>query len=636
MNAGAKRLGLNKFKMISQDKDSTVFQHPAGHTITVAHNSLSKDLKTQLLGLSKAGQDEKTRLQADEEKHNKGKMAEGGEVEESADDKTKAYQTEKSDIEQREQQSRDMKGSDRTGDLMSESQMMALRKKHGMAKGGKVQQYAQGEMVEGDDTKVPEPIPQAPADAQSAQPTIGFADPKTITSDVPEEYRTEEDKQAATNQEAAKDYTALSGSTSGLATKVGEQPESAAPAPTPGEQTLQPASAPEQAKVEATASVPVVTPEEKAVNTYHAEKNDIQQGMQKFNQDLLMGHIQPKTFHDLMADKSTFGKIGTIFSMMIAGLGAGLTHTNNGVFEMMQNQIDKDIEAQKASASNAQNLYKMNLDAVEQQARAHNLNIDTKTKAEVLTKMQMQAKALHDMATTVDKLPPGLAKDAATQKFAMASGLVNTQFADLSEQAAGASAKLNLMMGIGGNGVGQSNDDKTVQHINYLRATGNEPMAKALEERFVPGVGTAGIPVPQAVREDLISHEKLNNAAQDVLNFSKNNTNILPGTPAYNTGVQKAIVLQQMVREGLLGTVFRESEKPLLKQVVDENPAGVFKLISTQPKLKALIESNIQQANATKRAYKLPESKQQSEPQYKTVNGVKYMRGPNGEAIPVK
>lgn len=622
MNAGAKRLGLNKFKMISQDKDSTVFQHPAGHTITVAHNSLSKDLKTQLLGLSKAGQDEKTRLQADEEKH-KGKMAEGGEVEESTDDKTKAYQEEKIGIEQREQQSRDMKGSDRTGDLMSESQMMTLRKKHGMAKGGKVQQYAQGEMVEGDNQQLPQPIQASPND-------IGFADPKTITSDVPEEYRTEEDKQAAANQEAAKDYTALSGSTSGLATKVGEKPESATPPPALEEQTLQTTAAPEQSKPEVQPAQ-TETPEEKAVNTFHTEKNDILQQSDNFNKDLMMGHIEPKTYQDLFAKKDTLGKIGTIFGMLLSGLGSGLSGQKNQLMEMMNQQIQNDLDAQKSSATNAQNFLKINNEGEVQHAQAKNMTVDAATKAYSLAKMQMNAAALHHLTQMANKLPPGSPQaQVAQQQLAMINNAVQTENYNLADRAATASAQMNLMMGIGQGGA--SDIDK---RLSYLRVA-NPSMAKEIEERYVPGVGVGSVAVPQAVREDIISHEKLNNAAKDVMDFSKQHTNIIPGTPSYNTGVQKAVVLQQMVREGLLGTVFRESEKPLLKQVVDENPAGVFKLISTQPKLKALIESNIQQLNATKKAYGLPESKQQSEPQYKTVNGVKYMRGPNGEAIPVK
>lgn len=85
-----------------------------------------------------------------------------------------------------------------------------------------------------------------------------------------------------------------------------------------------------------------------------------------FGNDIHSGAIHPKTYSDLFADKSTLGKLGTIFGLIVGGAGAGLTHGPNMALEMMNKQIDRDIQAQQNSASNAQNWY--------QSALAHEKN----------------------------------------------------------------------------------------------------------------------------------------------------------------------------------------------------------------------------------------------------------------------
>ncbi len=84
-----------------------------------------------------------------------------------------------------------------------------------------------------------------------------------------------------------------------------------------------------------------------------------QDGM--FAQDLSLGHIQPKTYEDLFAKKDTIGKISTLFGMLLSGAGSGLAHQSSAMLDIMNKEIDRDLDAQKASNSNAQNWYQMNL-----------------------------------------------------------------------------------------------------------------------------------------------------------------------------------------------------------------------------------------------------------------------------------
>jgi len=81
-----------------------------------------------------------------------------------------------------------------------------------------------------------------------------------------------------------------------------------------------------------------------------------------FANDLKYGKITPKTYADLFAEKSTLGKIGTLFGLMLAGIGSGITGQPNSVLSMMDRQIERDVEAQKQNQANKQNWYSMALE----------------------------------------------------------------------------------------------------------------------------------------------------------------------------------------------------------------------------------------------------------------------------------
>lgn len=91
----------------------------------------------------------------------------------------------------------------------------------------------------------------------------------------------------------------------------------------------------------------------------------------QISQDMANGKINPLTAKDLLfpPGQSTLGKIGTIFGMIVGGAGAGLSHQPNALMGMVNDQLNRNLEAQKASQSNAQNWY--------QQRLAHNMQNST-------------------------------------------------------------------------------------------------------------------------------------------------------------------------------------------------------------------------------------------------------------------
>lgn len=130
------------------------------------------------------------------------------------------------------------------------------------------------------------------------------------------------------------------------------QPVAAAPAPMAQPAAPQPVAPamPEQplaAPVQQQPAPQPLTPQQKAQQWTDQDL--------AFQRDLQMGHVKPQTVQDLFAKKDTLGKIGTIFGLMIGGAGAGLTKGPNVLLEMMNKEIDRDFEAQKATQSNAFN-----------------------------------------------------------------------------------------------------------------------------------------------------------------------------------------------------------------------------------------------------------------------------------------
>lgn len=158
--------------------------------------------------------------------------------------------------------------------------------------------------------------------------------------------------------------------------------------------------------------------------------------------DITAGKVSPKTYSDLYAEKSTLGKIGTLFGLLVSGAGAGLSHQSNALLDMMNNQINKDLDSQKQSQANKLNWYnaslahqKNNADIAEVNARSQAQRIgnysntldaenkawaqkyqpgfrDNSASAQAKNAM-MVAGMIQEPQNYVNKMPPGPTKDQA-------------------------------------------------------------------------------------------------------------------------------------------------------------------------------------------------------------------------------
>jgi hypothetical protein len=279
--------------------------------------------------------------------------------------------------------------------------------------------------------------------------------------------------------------------------------------------------------------------------------------------------------------------------------------------------IDRDIKSQEANLDSSQNLLKANLHQFGNLAQAK----------------EMTRLMLNDVTVNKLKEAVGNSQDAIAKGRGQAAiGALEQQSAQMHQTL----AMNRMMMG----GMNSQDPDKAMAMANMYRTMGKPEQAKSLEERVVPGVGVAGIPVPQAARDTIIARNTLNTGLNHFYQWASQNSGSLdPKTIAQ--GKTMAAELQSQYRNSINGGVFKKGEQEFIDNIIDSDPTKFFNSVRVLPKLQEVMRSNNSQLNTLKQGYRLPTQQQQAPqsaeaPQYKTVGGVKYMRGPDGKAIPVK
>lgn len=96
----------------------------------------------------------------------------------------------------------------------------------------------------------------------------------------------------------------------------------------------------------------------KGLGTFQQHEQDLNQERQSFIDDIRNQHIDPNHY---MGSMDTGKKIATGIGLILGGMGSGLTHQANPVLQMLNNNIDRDIDAQKANLGKSQSLLQANL-----------------------------------------------------------------------------------------------------------------------------------------------------------------------------------------------------------------------------------------------------------------------------------
>ncbi len=622
------KLNLKEFKHIKSDKGSTTLQHRDGHVLTLAHTALSKPAQFQLQALADAApktQKENTTKKLQDDK--RAMMAEGGLPEEmqqkappmsvNPDYKESEAQPPSAPPQEPQQDpslqakkdiynqklagsgvaatAADMFGpngeapqnpvnpqlwsqaenSNQNEQLVSQE----LEKRKEVAKAGDTAQKQQQEHESAQaqnvvNAKLGIPLVPDPG-APTAAPASG--QPQQPQMQQPQDQGITPPSAQGAGQEVAAQQAGQGRDVLGLDTmgeyQRGTQERLRGQGELAGAQT-------QVGKEKVGLLGKQIEAEQLAKTHYQDQYNTLEQERQNLQHDVQNGQIDPEKFWD------NHSKIASGIGMIIAGFNP--TNNPNAAIGFLKNQMEMNLQAQAKNLESKQNLLRANLQ------QFGNLK-DATTMTRI---MQNDI-----MANQLDLAAAKAATPMAQAQLHMASGQLKQEAAIQMRPFALQQAMMRMSAG-GAPG----SEDAIDQSINQMQVL-NPEYAKQMQSRRVPGWGLSkSIPVPEKIREDITAKTNLQSAASNLAQYSKSHTNIIPGTAEYNMGVTKAMAFQQMVREGLLGTVFRESEKPLLEKFVNENPAGAFKSFTTAPQLKAIMDSNARSLQTTANSYGLTPS----------------------------
>lgn len=668
-------LDLKKFKHVKSDDHSTILKHVDGHELKVAHKSLSPEFQKQLMALCKPN---------DSKKESPKKLAEGGSVEDShkyahnpksADPSKPPPSADYHDKSTPEQ--------DKTRRAKNDADDAAFRKSQGTKPEADEDQgytqYAEG-------GPIMEPIQDAPPPTQQAEnmamdkeiaaaDKIGETAPnpyaemydkmysqiKTLNPGEPDQFVRQQAMSIAEIQQDKDHADARNAVESqqmdhnkAVMENMRRQKLGLPPIEVPAQPDIAPPSPPSNVPVaeglaqQAPASPVVANPSadpESMMQSGFANKMQGIDAQAKAQSDL--GHQQAEMLNKNIegqnlakaAYKETFDNLdkerldhmediknGHIdpnnywkdHSKVMTGIGmilAGFNPTNspNAAVNFLKFQMEQNLNAQKENLGAKQNLLAANL------RQFGNLKDATD-----MTRLMQHDIMANQLQSAAANAASPMAKAAAMQ----AAGQLKMETAPLFQSF----AMRRAMMGLAGNG----GSPEAIDHmLGYMRVM-NPTMAKDMESRYVPHVGLASIPLTGEVRTKLEAHQKFDLALKDLQKFVNSHSTIVPGTPAYTTGQQKAMALQTMIRESMLNTVYREGEQPLLDKMLSTNPAGLLKNIKTNPQLKELDAMNQRDFNALRSSVGLPVNKvQEQSPVVKGKDGKMYRQVGN-HMVPVK
>lgn len=321
---------------------------------------------------------------------------------------------------------------------------------------------------------------------------------------------------------------------------------------------------------------------QQALDTNYTDQiNKMNQERQHVLHDLDNQHIDANRYINNM---STGDRIRSSIGLILGGFGA-VAGQGNMAYQTLQNNIIRDIDAQKANMSKSQNMLANNL------AQFGNVR-DAATWHQVMSN-DIIAKQVQQQAA---KMAPGLAQARAQQ-------LVGQLNQDSSQKVAEMGMRRALM------GAAQGNPSSP-QFLQMLRVM-NPEMAKEMEGRLVPNGGPNGepayaqVPVPQPVRDNILGKQTLDARAKDLYQWASQHSGELSPSER-NIGQTKAAELQSMYRNAINGGVFKKGEQEYIDKIISSDPAEFFNSIRVLPQLKTIIGSNAAQLNAVKQSIGLP------------------------------
>lgn len=380
--------------------------------------------------------------------------------------------------------------------------------------------------------------------------------------------------------------------------QVQEQPQEAMPIPQPRQAPSAGYSSTMVNEKPETSANPMERLEQQQrqhVANYAKEKTEanlkLVQEDKDWQQDLANGHVSPKTYGDLFHSKSTPGKIGTLFGLLIAGAGAGLTHQPNAVLEMMNKELERDLQAQEKSKENARNFYQLAQNHVLAQSNAKHVDMQTKVESQALAQIYANRAAMHDLTLRVKALPEGSPqRQQADAMLGMMAQQLDSKIYNISDIAAANMAKARMFSNPNGQGENQFQNRQSA-----LRNMGQEGVARADYEntRHVPGInGLASRDIRTDERDRLQSMQILDDKVKDVLDFAhQHRGSINPQVVA--RAKQKAHELASFYNKSVDTLGITPGRLDWLEKQIPKNPSSAFQqILGSNSALREIRDSN--------------------------------------------
>ena len=444
-------IDLNQFKKIKADKNTTTLRHMKNnHEIRLAHSALSPDVKKQIDGLPM--------------------MADGGPVDNSYDAQSAQPAPSTSDYAPNEQNERI--GAGKLNDAIQGYQDN-LRAQKGMGP---------SEPVASDTAAAPDQDDANVAAFRQAtgQPKEGSSE-DVDSDDSPPKWTGSAGHQDINGNDVGpglawngEDNTP---SSSGQLTQMQQQIPSGGPMPS---------------------SAPSTLDQELAQNKLDLQKNvqDLTDNNAKVENLLKNKQLDPNRLYH---NKDLGSKIGTGIALALSGIGQGLMHSNtNEASKFMDDQINRDVDAQKNDQSNNINLWKM-----------HNEGLHSQMAATLMTKNNLLTDAKVKLEEQMGNMPGPM----AAQRAQLLQSQINNEI-----------AMNNMKLGLFQTAVNPATQGTEAAHVarlNQLQMFAPE-LYKDAESKYIPSVGVARVPITPQDRDALRSSKALNDRLDEANDFMQN------------------------------------------------------------------------------------------------------------------
>lgn len=354
-----------------------------------------------------------------------------------------------------------------------------------------------------------------------------------------------------------------------------------------------------------------------AITAVQQKYDSLEKERQAHMDDIRNGYIDPNKYWTGDAQgNGSHSKIAAGIGMILAGFNP--TNNPNAAISFLNQQMDRNIDAQKQNLSAKQNLLSANL------RQFGNLRDATD-----MTRI-MQNDVLNEQLDAAAKRAKGPIAQAEAQQMIASKMKENEQ---LKFQLGMRRALMSLNSGA------SANPDAQEHIIRQMQAM-DPAQGKAMASRFVKGIGMSVNDVPDAVRQQIATHKSVNDLMNMSLEFSKQHSNpkdmLNPRIQAQASAIQGQLIGQ--IKQAQHDGVYKPSEADFLTGQIGGSPGSIFANVSSVPKIQQLQQIKQQEYNQLLKSngfapQQLPG--QQQGPMIKTMGGKQYQKVQGGW-VPVK